>query len=145
MSRYQISSRFLLTDTGPLVAMVNKNSAEHQQVTAVLREMPNVPLLTTWSCLTEAMYLSHQDGGHRAQDALWGYVMDELILLHDLSFTAQHRMRELMAHYADTPMDLADASLVVTAETLGLRQVFTVTFTFIVWWMARCWKSSLEQ
>jgi predicted nucleic acid-binding protein len=28
--------------------------------------------------------------------------------------------------YADHPMDLADASLIVAAETLGTRKVFTV-------------------
>ena len=31
-----------------------------------------------------------------------------------------------MLRYADQPMDLADASLVVLAETLGLRRVFTI-------------------
>ena len=31
-----------------------------------------------------------------------------------------------MVIYADHPMDLADASLVAAAETLGTRQVFTV-------------------
>ena len=31
-----------------------------------------------------------------------------------------------MVRYADHPMDLADASLVVLAETLKLRKVFTL-------------------
>ena len=31
-----------------------------------------------------------------------------------------------METYADHPMDLADASLVVAAESLGTRKVFTV-------------------
>ena len=31
-----------------------------------------------------------------------------------------------METYADHPMDLADASIVVAAESLGLRKVFTV-------------------
>lgn len=35
-------------------------------------------------------------------------------------------MRELMRQYADSPMDLADASLVITAERLGLRKIFTL-------------------
>ncbi len=36
------------------------------------------------------------------------------------------RAFELMESYADHPMDLADASLVVAAESLGTRKVFTV-------------------
>ena len=31
-----------------------------------------------------------------------------------------------MSRYADHPMDLADASLVAAAETLGIRRVFTL-------------------
>ena len=36
------------------------------------------------------------------------------------------RMWVLMNDYADSPMDVADASLVAAAETLNLRQVFTL-------------------
>jgi len=36
------------------------------------------------------------------------------------------RAFELMDMYSDHPMDLADASLVVAAESLGTRKVFTV-------------------
>jgi uncharacterized protein len=35
------------------------------------------------------------------------------------------RAFELMDAYSDHPMDLADASLVVAAEALGTRAVFT--------------------
>jgi len=40
--------------------------------------------------------------------------------------TAASRAFELMDTYADHPMDLADASLVVAAETLKTRRVFTL-------------------
>jgi hypothetical protein len=36
------------------------------------------------------------------------------------------RAFELMEQYGDHPMDLADASLIVAAETLGTRKVFTI-------------------
>jgi len=36
------------------------------------------------------------------------------------------RAFELMDMYSDHPMNLADASLIVAAETLGSRKVFTV-------------------
>jgi len=36
------------------------------------------------------------------------------------------RAFELMELYADHPMDFADASLVVAAETLGTRKIFTI-------------------
>lgn len=136
MSRFHVRSPVLLTDTGPLVAMVNKRSAEHEQIVAILGKLPNLPLLTTWPCLTEAMYLLYRDCDHAAQDVLWGYVVDELLQLHDLSSDERRRMRELMKQYEDTPMDLADASLVATAESLKLRQIITLDSDFYIYRLA---------
>jgi len=42
-------------------------------------------------------------------------------------------MYALMLRYQDTLMDLADASLVATAETLGIRQIFTLDSDFYVY------------
>lgn len=39
-------------------------------------------------------------------------------------------MRSLMEKYRDTPMDLADASLVALAETRGLKRIFTLDSDF---------------
>jgi len=45
-------------------------------------------------------------------------------------------MELLMEQYRDAPMDLADASLVVAAETLGLRRVFTLDRHFYAYRLA---------
>jgi len=42
-------------------------------------------------------------------------------------------MRQLMEQYCNTPMDLADASLVATAEILNLRRIFTLDSDFYVY------------
>ncbi len=56
------------------------------------------------------MYLLGRYGGWAAQNELWGYVSDKLLVFHPIGETEQERMRELMEQYRDTPMDLADAS-----------------------------------
>ena len=71
------------------------------------------------------MYLLHQAIGYAAQEELWAWVADGLLLLHPTSESEWRRMREMMAQYEDAPMDLADASLVATAEALSLKRVFT--------------------
>ncbi len=38
------------------------------------------------------------------------------------------RICELMEKYADLPMDLADASLVVLAENLGYKRILSIDF-----------------
>ena len=42
-------------------------------------------------------------------------------------------MAELMEKYQDTPMDLADASLVAVAEDLSMRRVFTIDTDFYIY------------
>ncbi len=48
-----------LTDTGPLVALINRRDPNHARCLAVTRLLPNESLVTSWPCFTEAMYLLH--------------------------------------------------------------------------------------
>ena len=55
-----------------------------------------------------------------------------------LDRTTLTRAFELMELYADHPMDLADASLVTAAETLGTRRVFTIDRNDFETYRVRC-------
>jgi uncharacterized protein len=61
-----------------------------------------------------------------------GLSADELVVLHTHTPEAGEweRMRTLMRQYHDAPMDLADASLVVAAERLNFRRIFTLDSHF---------------
>jgi predicted nucleic acid-binding protein len=134
--RKEAAPEYTLTDTGPLVALINADDPYHSQASAALGRLPRVPLLTTWPCLTEAMYLPHQVKGHAAQDELWGLLADGLIQLHLPTAEDQPQMRDLMAAYRDAPMDLADASIVAAAEALSVRRVFTFDKHFFAYRLA---------
>ncbi len=121
-----------LCDAGPLVALIDRNDARHRDCLSALPDLPG-PLVTTWACLAEAMYLVGRAGGHRGQDALWSYVLDGLLIVHEHSAAERPRMRELMARYSDAPMDLGDASLVAAAEALALSRVFTLDSHFLAY------------
>jgi hypothetical protein len=116
----------MLCDTGPLLALIDADDQAHGACVAALRSLPPHPLVVTWPCLTEAMYLLWREGGPVAQEALWSYLDDGLVVLHTPERDEWVRMRELMQEYRDTPMDLADASVVVAAERLDCRQVFRI-------------------
>ncbi len=115
-----------LCDTGPLVALVDRDDPHHARCVVALQTLPAQPLLTTWPCLTEAMYLLWRAGGMPAHDELWGYLADDLVVLHIPEATEWERIRTLMQQYHDAPMDLADASLVAAAERFQLRRIFTL-------------------
>ena len=90
-------------------------------------------MVTTWSVLTEAMYLLGDAGGWPAQQALWGMIEREALVLAELQPADIVRTRALMEKYRDAPMDLADATLVAVAEARGLKRVFTLDSDFGVY------------
>jgi len=79
------------------------------------------------------MYLLGEVGGYRYQATLWNLRRTGRLILHDLAPAEVDRMAVLMEKYQDTPMDLADASIVAVAETRSLRRVFTIDTAFRVY------------
>lgn len=124
-----------LCDTGPLLALIDENQTQHAECSQAVTTLPG-PLLTTWPCIAEAMYLLYRELGYPGQDELWQYIEAGGLIIHASSPAEIVRMRMLMAQYRDAPMDLADASVVVAAETLGLRQVFTLDRHFYAYRLA---------
>ena len=121
-----------LTDTGPLVGIIDKDDKHHSACIAELPQLDS-PMVMPWPCFTEAMYLLGEALGHSGQDELWKLLGKGSLVIHVSSQAERTRMRELMAKYKDTPMDLADASLVAAAEVLGVRRIFTVDSDFVVY------------
>ena len=122
-----------LVDTGPLIALIDKGQGEvHTRCIAACQQMKG-PLVTTWPCFTEAMYFLAELRGWSGQQVLWQYLDREALLIHQADDTECQRMRALMEKYQDMPMDLADASLVATAESLNLKRVFTLDRDFYVY------------
>jgi hypothetical protein len=109
-----------LTDAGALVALIDKNQPQNARCRATCAVLA-LPLLTTWPAFTEAMYLVYQLGGWPLQRHGWRSVEEGILQIHASTAAEQARMRQRMEQYRDTPIDLADASLVATAEILHLR------------------------
>ena len=115
----------ILTDAGPLVALVDKGEPDHDACVACLPNLSG-PMVTTWPAFTEAMYLLGEAGGWHAQEPLWSMVRQEDLEIAFQGSDDYERMRALMHKYRDLPMDLADASLVRLAEERRLRDIFTL-------------------
>lgn len=109
-----------------MVAMVDRDDPYHPHCLTALDRLVTDGFVTTWPCLTEAMYRLGRRLGSPGQEHLWELVADESITMHLPAAGEWKRMRELMRKYQDAPMDLADASLVTAAEHRGIRQIFTV-------------------
>ena len=123
----------ILTDTGPLVALLNADDQHHSQCVDAARRLPPVPLLTTWVCFTEAMYLLGSIGGYHYQVPLWNLRAEARLVLHEMTPTEADRMAALMSQYRDTPIALADASLIAVPESRSIRSLFTVDGDFYIY------------
>ena len=113
----------ILVDTGPLVALFDPKDAGHERCVTALREIRE-PIVTTTPVLTEAFHML--EPGSLGSNRLREFVEEGGLAVRFLDRPALRRAFELMETYADHPMDLADASLIVAAESLATRKVFTL-------------------
>ncbi len=122
-----------LCDTGPLVALIDRAQGRLHKRCQEALSMLSGPLFTTWPCFTEAMFLLGRERGWSGQEALWRYIKKNALVIHPSTEDEITRMQALMEQYKDTPMDLADASLVALAEALAVRRIFTLDSDFHVY------------
>ncbi len=123
----------ILVDAGPLVALLDRRDPYHSVAVAAAADLPAGPLVTTWPCLSEAMYLLGRAAGWAGQAELWGWMATGQVVIREAGPGEGARMAELMRTYRDLPMDLADASLVAAAEATGWRRVFTLDRHFRIY------------
>jgi predicted nucleic acid-binding protein len=102
--------------------MADRFDALHGKCVEAFRQFGG-NLVTTWPVLTEAFYFLDDS---YSRNFLWEFIVRAAVRVADIPFDDLVRIRTLMTQYATLPMDFADASLVVAAERLNLRRVFTL-------------------
>jgi predicted nucleic acid-binding protein len=112
----------VLVDTGPLVALADPLDRDHLACKNFVRDHRG-PLLTTWPVLTE---FSHISGSIRIALSLFRWIENGGIELLPMGIDELSVATDWMERYADRPMDLADASLVVAALNTGVTTVWTL-------------------
>ena len=113
-----------LIDTGPFVAYVDRTDSAHERVVAALETFTG-QLVTTGAVITEVMYfLSEVPGGPIAFAELLS--ASNTRIAESADPTRILVAAQLMDKYADTPMDFADATLVLLGEELGVSNILTL-------------------
>ena len=113
----------IVVDTGPLVALFDPKDREHARCVAALKTLRE-RLYTTLPVLTEAFHILQP--ASIGSDRLRDFVVNGGLSIWFFDAAAVRRAFELMEQYADHPMDLADASILAAAESLGTRTVFSI-------------------
>jgi len=113
-----------IADTGFWLALANRKDRYHELAKATLGSLDE-PLTTTWPVMAETFHLLLQYLGSPAQLKLIKAFDTGAFDVFDLTRDHASTILRTMKKYADLPMDLADASLVILAEHLGHGRILS--------------------
>ncbi|HGG58556.1 MAG TPA: PIN domain-containing protein [Gammaproteobacteria bacterium] len=114
----------VLTDTGFWFALINRRDKHHRAAVDYMSHASE-PLVSTWPVITETCYLLGRSLGVRYQLRFLEMVSSGLLEVATIHLEDMDRVYALIQKYAELPMDLADASLVLLAEKLGHGRILS--------------------
>ncbi|HUG11554.1 MAG TPA: PIN domain-containing protein [Opitutaceae bacterium] len=122
----------VVLDAGPLVSLVDRRDQFHVWALAQTKKLASsVHLVTCEAVLAEAFHLvRHVPGGAAA---VLSFLEEEVIQLDFDVRDSLAPIAALMRRYADVPMSLADACLVVLSEGNPDAPVFTLDSHFRIY------------
>ncbi len=119
-----------LIDAGPLIALFSKNDRYHDKMVGFLKEY-SAGLVTTWPVITETCHMLDFDV--RAQLAFLEWLNRGAVQIYDIKAHEMKEIIDLTKKYSDIPMDLADATLVLLAHRLKIREIITIDSDFAIY------------
>lgn len=123
----------ILIDAGPLIALFDKDDAFHHSVLRFI-EGKKYKFVTTLAVVTEVSHML--DFSVQAQTQFLEWITKEGALLAEINQADITRIIELTKKYSDIPMDFADATLVLTAEKMGIRNIISLDSDFDIYRLA---------
>lgn len=119
-----------LIDAGPIIALFDNSDQYHERVLTFMESFEG-RLISTWPVLMEVCYML--DFNQETQLDFLDWVIMGGIDVHNLEQWQLSSIRETMNTYSDLPADLADATLLETAESRSLTSIVTLDKDFSVY------------
>jgi len=120
----------ILIDAGPLIALFDSGDKFHRKVRGFLKEH-KYRFVSTLAVFTEASHML--DFNINAQRDFYEWVMYKGVIISDINQNDMPRLLKLTDKYRDIPMDFADATLVITAEKTGIREIISLDKDFNIY------------
>jgi len=120
----------ILIDAGPLIALFDVDDNKHQKTKDFFLRYQYC-FISTLAVFAEVSHML--DFSIKAQQDFYEWAMYKGIIISDINQHDLPRIVELTKKYADLPMDFADATLVVTAEKTGIREIISLDKDFDVY------------
>ena len=120
----------ILIDAGPLIALFDSSERHHKPIIAFLKERQFL-YVSTIAVFTEVSHML--DFSKKAQRDFYHWIMYKGVIIADINQNDMPRLVELTDKYSDLPMDFADATLVITAEKTGIREIISLDKDFDIY------------
>jgi len=120
----------ILIDSGPLIALFHTGDNHHIKTRSFFAKH-NYSFISTLAVFTEVSHFLSVN--INALRDFYEWVMYKGVIISDINQQDLPRILELTEKYADLPIDLADATLLVTAEKSGIRKIVSLDKDFDVY------------
>ena len=120
----------ILIDSGPLIALFHSHDNHHKKIMDFLIGKEYC-FISTIAVYTEVSYFLSEN--IKAQQDFYNWVMQKGVIISDINQNDMPRIVELTEKYSDLPMDFADATLVITAEKTGIREIISLDKDFDIY------------
>ena len=120
----------ILIDSGPFIALFDADDNYHRKIKDFLVGHQYC-YISTLAVLTEVSHML--DFSAKAQQDFYEWVMCKGVIISDINQNDMPRLIDLTKKYADLPMDFADATLVITAEKTGIREIISLDSDFDIY------------
>ena len=122
--------RSTLIDAGPLIALFDRSDQYHQRSLDFLKSYQG-KLITTWPVITEVSHMLSFNT--KVQINLLEWINRGGLQIFDLEFYHLSRLIDLSGKFSDVPMDLADASLIIAAESTSITEIASIDSDFYIY------------
>ena len=120
----------VLIDAGPIIALFDSSDKYHRKIRSFLKDNP-FRYISTVAVFTEVSHML--DFNTAVQRDFYEWVMYKGVIISDINQNDLLRLIELTDKYSSLPMDFADATLVITAEKTGIRQIISIDRDFDIY------------
>jgi len=122
--------RKTLVDAGPLIALFDRDDQYHTKAVEFLRTYHG-SLVTTWPVIAEATHML--DFSVAAQVDFLTWIQREGVNIFQIDYSHIEQLVRMFEKDADLPMDLADGTLLIAAEELGIRSIISIDRDFYIY------------
>jgi len=119
-----------IIDSGPLIALFDKNDKYHQVVVDFFRDFQG-EFITTWAVITEVTHML--DFNLKVQIDFLKWVEFGALTLYNIEQSELREIIRMMSKYTNVPMDLADSSLMYIAQKERITDIVSIDSDFDIY------------